>query len=98
MPDNALRINKMKCILLTAEKLRTQRKIILLDIIFINIHIYKQSSFLAITFSKNDILKELFDILIIRLMRCIEKPILYYLFDKYDLNSNSRLHTSLENN
>ena len=70
MPDNALRINKMKCILLTAEKLRTQRKIILLDIIFINIHIYKQSSFLAITFSKNDILKELFDILIITLIRC----------------------------
>ena len=45
MPDNALRINKMKCILLTAEKLRTQRKIILLDRMFIDVQIYNKLNF-----------------------------------------------------
>ena len=28
----------------------------------------------------------------------IEKALLYVTFDRYDLNSNNRLHTSLENN
>ena len=45
MPDNALRINKMKCTLLTAEKLRTLRKIILLDKMFIDVHIYNKLNF-----------------------------------------------------
>ena len=45
MPDNALRINKMKCTLLTAEKLRLQRKIILLDRMFIDVHIYNKLNF-----------------------------------------------------